>query len=83
MMFRVVLAGLLVVGVAQAMIVRRQAEAALASPDCQFPLLPVLKVCPPCQPSSCYCANGKELSSQDQLTAEQVSNIFCSDLIKL
>ena len=69
-MQRLVVAVLLVVAAVEGMNVRRQAPA----PDCQFPLLPVLKVCPPCQPASCYCANGKELTTADQLVAEQVSS---------
>jgi hypothetical protein len=77
-MFRIVVTGLLVVAVVEGMTVRRQAEAeAAAAPDCQFPLLPVLKVCPPCQPASCYCANGKELTSQDQAIAEQNRTLPC------
>ncbi len=71
-MKRFVIAVLLVVAAVEGMNVRRQ----VPSPDCQFPLLPVLKVCPPCQPASCYCANGKELTTADQLIAEQVSSIL-------
>ena len=71
-MLRFIFVGLLAVATAEAMIVKRQATAALLS-ECAFPLLPVLNVCPPCQPASCFCANGKELTSEDQARAEAVS----------
>lgn len=47
----------------------RQAE----TPDCAFDLLPVLKVCPPCKPSDCFCADGKKLTTEDQDKAYAVS----------
>ena len=53
------------------MIVRRQ-----TNPDCPFELLPVLNVCPPCQPSGCHCVDGKELTLDDQRVAEEVSSYF-------
>ncbi len=42
-------------------------------PDYPFPVLPIYNVCPPCQPSSCYCGGGKELTQDDRLDLEQVS----------
>lgn len=74
-MLRLVVVSLLVAVVVDARIVRRQAAPELAgipAPACPFEHLPVLNICPPCQPSACFCANGKELSLEDQKLAEQV-----------
>jgi len=66
-MLRLVVIGLLLASGMDGMIVRRQTH-----PDCPYELLPVLNVCPPCQPSGCQCADGKQLSLEDQRVAEEV-----------
>jgi hypothetical protein len=73
-MLRLTLVALCVAAAANGSVVRRQADAAAASSGCPFTLLPVLNVCPPCQPSGCFCADGRELNLEDQRVAEEVSH---------
>ena len=76
-MLRLVVVSLLVAAVTvDARFVRRQAApAGIPAPACPFEPLPVLNICPPCQPSACFCADGKELSLDDQRLAEQVQKM--------
>ncbi len=67
-MFQIVIFGLVALASVDCRSIR-QAE----TPECAFDLLPVLKVCPPCQPTDCFCADGKRLTAEDQEKAYAVS----------
>ena len=41
--------------------------------SCPRPLLPILNACPPCTPNGCVCADGRELSDEDQAKAHEVT----------
>jgi len=75
-MLRSIFVVLLALATVQSRNVKRQAPLVVA-PACPFALLPVLNVCPPCQPTSCYCANGKELTTEDQAKAETDKSLPC------
>jgi len=67
-MFRVFIFGLMAWASVEGRSIRQAEDVA-----CPFELLPVLKVCPPCKPTDCFCADGKKLTPDDQEKAFAVS----------